>query len=256
MMSSKGNVLLVENDSDSRAILKKWLGSKGYTVFAVSSVNEAEELLLAKKQTIHLIITDLRLADDSDENDFSGLGFARVVAPTIPKIILTAYESSNVVREALSPKFSIESHQLLPPAIDFVSKVEGIEKLLQSVEEAFQNFVVMGVTEVKVGGALTFQDAAFYIERQAERELIHYLQGMDYILIIEPRQQGKTSLINYVMRNPQLKNTRILYIDTTTLDYSSQDGWYRTLCDRVLNRLKVIYAENDLPSIPQNNIEL
>src|SRR5687768_10192305 len=138
-MSSKGNILLLENDRDLRAVLKELLEIDGYKVYAVSSVNQAEEQLLAKNLIVHLIITDLRLADESDADDFSGLEFARVFAPTIPKIILTAYASSSVVREALSPKFSTESNQFLPTAIDFLSKAEGPEKLLQSVEEAFRS---------------------------------------------------------------------------------------------------------------------
>jgi nucleoside phosphorylase/CheY-like chemotaxis protein len=255
MTSSKGNILLLENDPDFRSVLNEWLESEGYKVFAASNVDEAEELLLRKNLVIHLIITDLRVTNDNDPNDFSGLGFARVFATTIPKIILTAYTTSSVVVEALRPQLSDGSDQILPPAIDFLSKTEGIERLLKSVENAFRSFVVVDVPEVKVGGALTFQDAAFYIERKAERELIRYIQDMDYILIIEPRQQGKTSLINYAMRCPQLKDTKILYIDTTTLDYSSQEEWYKTLCVRLLDRLVEIYAKNELPSIPINNFE-
>lgn len=254
-MSPKGNILLLENDPDFRAVLKEWLESEGYTVFSTSNVNEAVELLLARNLVIHLIITDLRVTDDDDPNDFSGLRFARVYATTIPKIILTGYATSSVVREALVPKFSAESNQLLPVAIDFLSKAEGIERLLKSVDEAFQSFIVMDVPEVKVGGPLTFQDAASYIERQAEKELIRHIQSMDYILIIEPRQQGKTSLIMYAMRSPQLKNTKIIYIDTSDLDYSTQDQWYKTLCSRILDRLKDIYINIDFSNIPQNSIE-
>jgi hypothetical protein len=47
----------------------------------------------------------------------------------------------------------------------------------------------------QIGGAL-LADSPAYIERDADNKARHHLRQMDYITLVEPRQQGKTSLIN------------------------------------------------------------
>ena len=179
-------------------------------------------------------MSDLRLTDDDDPNDLSGLDFITAVAPTTPKILLTGYGTLSTVRKALTPS----DKDYLPPAVDFIGKEEGPKGLLSSIEYAFETYVRLNVQQFKVGGALTVKDSAVYIERIAEREVIENLRNMTYLLIIEPRQQGKTSLINYLIRHPLIQNVTIVYIDMTTLDRSSESNWYHTLCTRILSQLQ------------------
>ena len=70
---------------------------------------------------------------------------------------------------------------------------------------------------------------------------------MDYLLLVEPRQQGKTSLINRLMRTEALRNVSICLIDVSTLDVTAEENWYRTLCGRILPQLQRLFlATNDL----------
>jgi DNA-binding NarL/FixJ family response regulator len=249
-MPNSSHILLVENDEGYRSSLKALLELEGYDVFTASNPLEAEKLI--KEITVHLIITDLRVTDDENENDFSGLKFASSIAPTIPKIIVTAFPTVRVVREALSPRLDHE----LPAAIDFISKTAGPQQLLEAIENIFQNYINNNVPQVKVGGALTTQDASRYIERQAEQEAIRDLKNREYILIFEPRQQGKTSLINYIMRHPKLNDTKTIYIDTSTLDRSTQENWLKTICSRILDKLQEEFGlYTELPNIPKNSTE-
>jgi len=94
--------------------------------------------------------------------------------------------------------------------------------------------------EFKIGGSLDI-DSVVYIERQADYEAIKYLQKMDYLKIIEPRQQGKTSLIIHLMKI--LKDYRFCYIDMTTLNFENEGKWYESLCDRILRKLSFISKE-------------
>jgi len=53
----------------------------------------------------------------------------------------------------------------------------------------------------KTGGPLLYSppDCDVYIERDADKEAHLLIQRMEYITLIEPRQQGKTSLINHAL---------------------------------------------------------
>lgn len=103
----------------------------------------------------------------------------------------------------------------------------------------------------QVGGALTDDHAAIYIERQADRDALIHLRAMDYLLVIEPRQQGKTSLINHLMRHPTLDDMAFVYLDVTTPDRSTEATWYQTLCPRILRQLRGLIPRDQWPPVPQ-----
>jgi hypothetical protein len=111
----------------------------------------------------------------------------------------------------------------------------------------------MNTTPFRTGGALTDDHADIYIERQADREALTHLRRMDYLLTIEPRQQGKTSLINHLMCHPGLENVAFVYLDVTTPDRSSEAAWYQTFCPRILRQLRGFIPRNQRPPIPQNS---
>jgi len=92
----------------------------------------------------------------------------------------------------------------------------------------------------KTGGALLSSppDAEIYVERMADAKACMYLQRMDYITLIEPRQQGKTSIINRLMGTFTPQGYIFAYIDLTTITKrSSESSWYQTICKWLLDRL-------------------
>ncbi len=103
------------------------------------------------------------------------------------------------------------------------------------------------------GGALTDEHMGVYIERQADYEILTHLHLMNYLLVIEPRQQGKTSLINHLMRHPSLSAVNFVCVDVSTPDRSSEAMWYQMLCPRILRQLKGLIAKNQWPSIPRDS---
>jgi len=111
----------------------------------------------------------------------------------------------------------------------------------------------MSYVQFKAGGALTDEHADVYVERTADSRAIAHLRRMDYLLIIEPRQQGKTSLVNYLMRCPLLESLTFSYIDVTTPDRSTVEKWYQTLCPRILRQLRDIVPRDRWPTIPHSS---
>jgi CheY-like chemotaxis protein len=122
-------ILLVDNDPDTLLTIREFLEAEGYPVMAVSSREAALRIL--ERRGIQLIILDIRLVDDEDEKDTSGLALARELDPSIPKIILTRFPTYQAVRQALGPALDG-----LPQAVGFVAKQEGLKALLRQVRLA------------------------------------------------------------------------------------------------------------------------
>ncbi len=221
------NILFLDDNVDYGELILAVLGERGYSVHVATTLSQAVHIL--SSQAIDLIITDVRLKEDLPE-DQSGIEFAKTVGRTIPKIIYTAYPQYTSIREVLSA-----SNNSLPIAIDYVTKQAGLEELVQAVEAALSGRDFGLVSEFKAGGALTSEDAAIYTPRDAEQKVVTYLKQNHYILIVEPRQQGKTSLINFLRRTKLLDDSLVLSIDISSLSTDIEKQWYQKLCF-LLNR--------------------
>jgi len=129
---AKLTILLADNDPDFLATRKEFLELEGYTVTPAQTTVEAGRVLDEGK--VGLAVLDVRLVDDDDERDMSGLTLAKTETyRTIPKIILTSYPSYGAVRTALEPVL-----EGLPPAVDFVSKKEGPQALLVAIRRVLK----------------------------------------------------------------------------------------------------------------------
>jgi len=125
----KATILFTDNDPDFLKTRAEFLEEEGYLVIPAANPTEARRKL--ELGGIDLAIVDIRLENDDDERDTSGLTLAKKVARTVPKIILTGYPAYQAVREALGP-----AQDGLPPAVDFVAKQEGPEALLAAIRRA------------------------------------------------------------------------------------------------------------------------
>lgn len=125
---NKGRILFSDNDPDFLKSQKEFLEQEGYEVILAANPTEARRVLELGR--VDLAIIDIRLVNDSDEKDISGLTLAKETASSVPKIILTGFPTYEAVREALGP--ALEG---LPPAVDFIAKQEGPEPLLRAVRK-------------------------------------------------------------------------------------------------------------------------
>jgi len=128
----KNKILLADNDAEFLRTRKEILEAEGYEVVSASSPEEAAAFL--QDQTVDLAVVDLRLRDDKDEADISGLALIKSAAPHVPKILMTAYPTVEMTRRAL--KRDIDD---IPAAVDMVAKQEGVEMLLRAVSHAIKN---------------------------------------------------------------------------------------------------------------------
>lgn len=119
-------VVIADNSADYRKSLLTRLRLEGYEVIEVESVSKASTALRAVRPDLALV--DLRLTDDSDSGDMGGLEVAKAAREIdVPCIILSAFPSVEATRLAL------RSREDEPLAIDFVSKAEGAQALLDAI---------------------------------------------------------------------------------------------------------------------------
>ncbi len=130
-----GRILLADNDPDALEIRAEYLASLGYRVFQASSYKEARQRL--SDTWIHLALLDLRLTEDTDDQDQSGLLLAQDQEfSATPMIIITKWPTWEAVRGALGP-----SQEGQPAAVDFIDKREGLEAMSRAVAHAFDSYV-------------------------------------------------------------------------------------------------------------------
>lgn len=130
-----GAILLVDNIvkyADTRAEI---LRRNGFEVYCAYSPGHARQVL--REKWIHLAILDIRLTNDDDDDDRSGLELAEDPEFShIPKMILTGFPTVENVREALTPDQRRNSNILR-----FRSKKENVDEILKDVREIFDSYV-------------------------------------------------------------------------------------------------------------------
>jgi hypothetical protein len=120
-------ILLVENDRRVRESYEVLLRHWGYA--PILAEGDGKSILrdaLSKARKFHCILAliDLRLLDDFDEEDTSGLKLADEIGP-IRSIILSAFPNQNILREILDQHKDI-------PFLSKSDKPEKIRKILDS----------------------------------------------------------------------------------------------------------------------------
>ncbi len=123
-------ILFADNDRDFLTTRTDYLQRAGHQVIKANSLGEAR--LALADQYVHLAILDVRLIDDNDAKDTSGLILARDPQfRAVPKIMLTDYPHYMHVREAMGAGYGGVA------AINYLAKAEGPNALIQAVDEVF-----------------------------------------------------------------------------------------------------------------------
>jgi CheY-like chemotaxis protein len=122
-------VLAVENDVHFRHSLQVLLEANGYRVFGAGTADEG--MLIATRKRVHVAVLDIRLKNDPDRDDMSGLVLARELDPLIIKIMMSAYPNVEVLRSTFGDV----------SAFTFVDKEDPPGKLLEELAKAFDEKV-------------------------------------------------------------------------------------------------------------------
>jgi DNA-binding response OmpR family regulator len=131
----KMKILLVDNDTDFLSTRKEVLEKAGHRVFAAGSLEEARQILFSTY--LHLVILDIRMVNDDDEYDKSGLALAEEPElEHIPKIIFTNWPEYADVKKVLIANYDRE-----PYAVDYIDKKDGADAMVKAVEKAWKNHI-------------------------------------------------------------------------------------------------------------------
>jgi ActR/RegA family two-component response regulator len=123
---AKKRLLLAENSPEFLRSLGSLLELKDYEVVHAVTLEDAMEQL--QSDPIDLALVDLRLTDDTDQFDVSGLAVAREAAKKgVPCVILTAFPSVETTRMAL------RSLGEEPPVADYLPKASGPQAILDVI---------------------------------------------------------------------------------------------------------------------------
>lgn len=132
---SQNRVLFADNEPDFLDTRAEYLENSGYLVLKAYTLEQVKKSLAESR--VHLAILDIRLVDDDDERDVTGLTLAKDSSfSPVPKIILTGFPTYQAVREVLGPVVDG-----LPPAVDFLDKREGPEAMVEAVERVLSRHV-------------------------------------------------------------------------------------------------------------------
>lgn len=166
----KATILFADNDPDFLVTRAEFLRQEGYQVIPVSDVATARRML--EQGDIDLAILDIRLVNDDDEKDASGIALARDAAyRDIPKIVLTNFPSTAAAVQALRTDTDGQS-----PVLDFVTKEEGPEVMLKAIRQAlsvsrrqqtewipYVSLVTLAGIVISGGIAIVFADARWVV---------------------------------------------------------------------------------------------
>lgn len=124
-------VLVVENNAALAADYKKLLQKWGYEPYLATGAFEqlqADAIRQAHVQRCHVALVDMRLFDDEDKADRSGLEIIEQLRPT-RAIVITAFGDGRVARTVLKET----------TAFTYVEKDEGPEKIREALVAAFRD---------------------------------------------------------------------------------------------------------------------
>ncbi len=137
-------VLIVDNHKEFLDTRAEYLENAEYSVLRAYTLEQARQIM--RQEYIHVAIIDIRMVDDDDPNDTSGITLAKDPEfRAIPKIMLTGRPSHEYVRASVIP-----GPDGLAPAVDFIVKDDGPEAMIDTVKKVFAQ-------QVKINKKLTFR---------------------------------------------------------------------------------------------------
>lgn len=129
-------ILLVDNDEDFLENAKDFLegqkdGQGKLKYETVCTTDRVKARNLIEQNRVTLVLIDLRLIDDDDEKDKTGLTLVRETRDqsSVPKIMLSKFDDPELLSVAM------RSVTGPPLVIDYIRKRDGMEKMLEVIEQ-------------------------------------------------------------------------------------------------------------------------
>jgi len=189
---SQRTILMVENDPAFRQVRVEFLEEYGFKVLEAESPGEA--LRIVQSQHCDIVLLDVRLFDEENEQDISGLKLAADLPPYLYKIILTGHDPAEARRRAM---------QVYPPGIphpvEFVSKQDGTSALLAELHKVINLMCVAeaAATRPAYPAPLPKNTKVFVVHGHdlgAKDSLARFLEkrGFECVILVELAGDGRT----------------------------------------------------------------
>jgi DNA-binding response OmpR family regulator len=127
-------ILIIEDDRVTAELNAELLRNQGYETIITYTPEEALDQI--SHSYFDIVIIDLRLRDNADTDDRSGLELAAQIDPSIQKIILTLFPNHRDSVRALEQAANRRSL-----AVKFINKEDGDEALSAAVADVLSNGV-------------------------------------------------------------------------------------------------------------------
>jgi DNA-binding response OmpR family regulator len=128
-------IILADNDVDFLDTRAEFLEREGYQVIKAFTLADAKKYL--QEEWVPLAILDIRLENDDDEKDISGIMLLKSDATrSISKIVLTNFPDVTLIRELV-----LAGQKGKAITLNVIAKHENPEVLIQAVQEAFAKHV-------------------------------------------------------------------------------------------------------------------
>jgi len=127
LINSQVRVLIVDNEERTVELYKEFLNLWGYSFVVAEGAGEAlldDAKRKAKEYRCHIALVDMRLKDDFDEEDISGLNLIKEIKPT-EAIIISGYKTLELVLKIVKDRV----------ASDFFDKGANPEILKEKIDE-------------------------------------------------------------------------------------------------------------------------
>ena len=161
-------ILIVDNRKDILETRSNLLRDAGYEVIESYTPQEAKKQF--ESQKIDLAIIDIRLVEDEDKSDESGLMLADMLPRQIPKIILTDFPSYSLIRIILGKQSTWNYTN--------ISSKYNSDTLLAEVEEPMEN-------------SKNFENNAIEIAKKAKDYLGKSPDELDKLFYQELKETGQ-----------------------------------------------------------------
>jgi DNA-binding NarL/FixJ family response regulator len=142
-MNTKVRVLVIEDDKLYANTLKQGLESYNFDVTLEHHYGRARELLVGRTHYPYsVILIDVRLVNNADPGDRSGIKLAQEIGTKVPVLMLSKHDTIEYVKEALAARPDGRR-----AAFDYVLKDEGYHAIAAAIYQVTQ---ITGTVTAKV----------------------------------------------------------------------------------------------------------
>jgi DNA-binding response OmpR family regulator len=127
-------VLFVDNNADFLELWAIKLRSAGYTVYEALSLEAAEQILA--RHWVHAMVVDVRMIDDDNPDDVSGLALVRNEAyATVPAVVFTS------ATDAIPAQETLRLSNRRAAKVDYILKLGKPDHIMHELQRFFANQV-------------------------------------------------------------------------------------------------------------------